>query len=111
MPDPGSDKQEAILKGNVAALEQRRDILQGEVDSTIQVTSQQLQDLGQEAASQIQQQVDKIKTQIDSLIMEAVSTAESIIDMKYMVKQGEDSERDLDDFIREIKLKLGNNRL
>ncbi|MDD5511185.1 MAG: hypothetical protein PHI12_10300 [Dehalococcoidales bacterium] len=105
------NKQEAILKGNVAALEQRRDILQGEVDSTIQVTSQQLQDLGQEAASQIQQQVDKIKTQIDSLIMEAVSTAESIIDMKYMVKQGEDSERDLDDFIREIKLKLGNNRL
>ena len=80
------------------------------MDSIILTTSQQLKDLGQEAASQLQQQVDSIRNQIDSLIAEVARTAGSIIEMKHMVKQGEESERDLDDFIREAKLRLGGNR-
>jgi len=95
--------EKSILSGEIKELEKRKGILLGEMDKTIISISQRLKTIGEEATSQVQQQVSSIREQFDSLLADAVKTGQSIGEMRQMVKKGEDSEKSLRDFIREMR--------
>jgi len=95
--------EKSILSGEIKELEKKKGTLLGEMDKTIISISQRLKTIGEEATSQVQRQVSSIQEQFDSLLADAVKTGQAIGDMQQMVKKGEDSEKSLKNFIREIK--------
>jgi len=99
-------REASILNGEIKELEKRKGILLGEMDKTIISTSQRLKTIGEEATSQVQQQVSSIREQFDSLLADAVKTGQAIGEMRQMVKKGEDSEKSLRNFTREIRGRL-----
>jgi predicted nucleic acid-binding Zn-ribbon protein len=95
--------EKTILSGEIKELEKRKGTLLGEMDKTIISISQRLRTIGEEATSQVQQQVSSIREQFDSLLADAVKAGQAIGEMQQMVKKGEDSEKSLKNFIREIR--------
>ena len=95
--------EKSILSGEIKELEKRKGTLLGEMDKTIISISQRLKTIGEEATSQVQQQVSSIREQFDSLLADAVKTGQVIGEMRQMVKKGEESEKSLRDFIREMR--------
>jgi len=95
--------EKSILSGEIKGLEKRKGTLLGEMDKTIISISQRLRTIGEEATSQVQQQVSSIREQFDSLLADAVKAGQAIGEMQQMVKKGEDSEKSLKNFIREIR--------
>ncbi len=96
-------REKSILNGEIRKLEKRKGILLGEVDNSISSTSQMIRAIGHEAASQIQEQVTSIRNQLDSLLVDTVKVGQAIGEMQQMVKKGEDSQKSLRNFIREIR--------
>jgi len=96
-------RQKLILGGEIKELENRKGTLLGEMDKTIISISERLKKTGEEATSQVQQLVSSIREQLDSLLVDAVKTGQAIGEMRQMVKKGEDSEKSLRNFIREIR--------
>ena len=76
------------------------------MDKTIISISQRLKTIGEEATSQVQQQVSSIREQFDSLLVDAMKTGQAIGEMRQMVKKGEYSEKGLKNFIREVRDRL-----
>jgi len=95
--------EKSILSGEIKELEKRKGTLLGEMDKTIISISQRLKTISEEANSQVQQQVSSIREQFDSLLADAVKAGQAIGEMQQMVKKGEDSEKNLKNFIREIR--------
>jgi len=95
--------EKTILSGEIKELEKRKGTLLGEMDKTVISISQRLRTIGEEATSQVQQQVSSIREQFDSLLADAVKAGQAIGEMQQMVKKGEDSEKSLKNFIREIR--------
>ncbi len=73
------------------------------MDKTIISISQRLRTVGEETTSQVQQQVSSIREQFDSLLADAVKAGQAIGAMQQMVKKGENSEKSLENFIREMR--------
>ena len=96
-------REKSILNGEIKELEKREGTLWGEMDKTIISISERLKTTCEEATSQVQQQVHSIREQFDSLLADAVKTGQAIGEMRQMVKKGEDSEKSLRNFIREIR--------
>ena len=99
--------EKSMLSGKIKELEKRKGTLLGEMDKTIISISQRLITTGEEATSQVQQQVSSIREQFDSLLVDAMETGQAIGEMQQMVKKGEDSEKGLKTFIREVRGRLG----
>lgn len=99
-------REKSILNGEVKELEKRKGTLLGEMDKTIISISQRLKSIGEEATLQVQQQVSSIREQFDSLLVDAVKTGQAIGEMRQMLKKGEDSEKSLKTFIREVRDRL-----
>ena len=102
-------REKSILNGEIKELEKRKGILLGEMDKTIISISQRLKTISEEATSQVQQQVSSIREQFDSLLADAVKMGQAIGEMRQMVKKGEDSEKSLRNFTREIRGRLEEN--
>jgi hypothetical protein len=102
-------REKSILNGEIKELENRKGILLGEMDKTIISISQRLKTISEEATSQVQQQVSSIREQFDGLLADAVKTGQAIGEMRQMVKKGEDSEKSLRNFAREIRGRLEEN--
>ena len=75
----------------------------GEMDKAIISILERLKTIGEEATSQVQQQVSSIREQFDGLLVDALKAGQAIGEMRQMVKKGEDSQKSLRNFIREIK--------
>jgi len=102
-------REKSILYGEIKELEKRKGTLLGEMDKTIISISQRLKTIGEEATSQVQQQVSSIREQFDSLLADAVKAGQAVGEMRQMVKNGEDSEKSLKNFIGEIEGRLEAN--
>ena len=98
--------ERSILDGEIEELEKRKGHLLGEMDKTIISISQRLKTTGEEATSQVQQQVNSIREQFDSLLVAAVNAGVAVGEMRQMVKKGEDSEKGLESFVREVRDRL-----
>ena len=96
-------REKSILNGEIKELEKRKGTLLGEMDKTIISISQRLKTISEEATSQIQEQVTGIRNQFDRLLMDAVNTGIAVGEMRQMVKKGEDSEKGLESFVREVR--------
>ena len=101
--------EKSILSGEIKELEKRKGTLLGEMDKTIISISQRLRTIGKEATSQVEQQVSSIREQFDSVLTDAVKMGQAIGEMRQMAKKGEDSEKSLRNFIREVKGRLEGN--
>jgi chromosome segregation ATPase len=103
-------KEKSILSGEIKGLEERKGVLLGEIDNGIISTSQKLKAIGEEATSQLEQQVTGIKNKFDNLLTEAVNTGEALGQMKKMIKEGETSEKSLRSFFLEARNRLEGNQ-
>ena len=99
-------KERSILNGETKELEKRKGMLLGEIDKSIFSTCQKIEAAGQEAVSQVQQQVTSVRNQLDGLLVDTVNAGVAVGEMRQMVKKGEDSEKSLRDFIREARERL-----
>ena len=95
--------EKSILSGEIKELEKRKGTLLGEMDKTIISISQRLKTIGEEATLQVEQQVSSVREQFDRLLADAVKTGQAIGEMRQMVKKGEDSEKSLRNFLREMR--------
>ena len=75
-------REKSILNGEIKELEKRKGTLLGEMDKTIISISQRLKTTGEEATSQVQQQVSSIREQFDGLLADAVKTGQAIGEMR-----------------------------
>lgn len=102
-------KKESILSGEIAELEKKKRLLEGEIVAVISSTLQRVRDIGEDAASQIQQQVADIKDQFNALLADALKAGKAIGEMRQVLKRGEESEQSLSNFIEEVQRRLGSN--
>jgi len=69
-------------------------------------TCQKIEAVGNEAITQIQEQVSSIRNELDSLLIDTINTGAAIGEMRQMLNKGEDSEKSLRKFIRETRERL-----
>ena len=103
----GLVKEKSILSGEILKLEEKKGVLEGEVNEAVSSTSQKVREMGEEATSQIQQQVADIRKQMDSLFADAVRAGQAVGVMQQMVNKGEGAEKDLKAFLKEARNRLG----
>jgi transcriptional regulator len=75
----------------------------GQVVGIISSTSQKVRAIGDDAASQIQQHVTDIKYQLSGLLANALKAGEAIGEVRQMLKKGEEAEKSLDNFMKEVQ--------
>ncbi len=97
------------LEGEVVELEMRKAILLGEVSQAASTVTQDIKEVGEKAVSELRLQVEDIRGNFNTLIADTVRTAGVIGRMEAEVKKGERSEKELRDFITEVKAGLGRN--
>jgi len=102
-------KKESILSGEIAELNKKKGLLEGEIVGIISSTSQKVRAIGEDAASQIQQRVADIKDQLNALLADALKAGKAIGEMRQVLKSGEESEKNLSNFIEEVQSRLGRN--
>jgi hypothetical protein len=100
-------KKQSILTGEIIELEKRKGIMEGEIGDSISSTSQRIIDMGEKAASQIQQQVDNINAQLNRLFEDTLRVGEIVGEMQQIVKKGENAGQGLKDFLEEARGRLG----
>jgi len=129
-------KKQSVLNGEILELEKRKGIMEGEIGDSVLTTSQRIKDMGEKAASQmqqqvngiddsvssaskkvidmgekaasqIQQQVDNINAQLDQLFEDTLRVGEMVGKMQQMVEKGEIAGKDLKDFLEEVRGRLG----
>jgi uncharacterized protein YoxC len=102
-------QKQSMLSGEILELGKRRGVLEGEISAIISLTSQKVRAAGEDAALQIQQQVMDMKNQLNSLLEDALKAGEAIGEMRQILKKGEESEKSLDNFIKEVQSRLRRN--
>lgn len=102
-------KEKDLLTGEVAALEKKRGLLQGEIKESASSVMNKIVDTGQKAVLELQQQAECIEEQLDGIFAEALRVGGLVGEMKAMIKKGEESEKTLGNFIEEVQNRLGRN--
>jgi len=101
--------EESLLTGEIAELERKRDILQGQIKESASSVIREITETGEKAVLELQKQTEDIKEALDGLFAEALRVAGVVGEMKAMVRKGEESEKSLNDFIEEIHGRLERN--
>jgi len=99
-------KERSALEGQITGLEKVKSKLEGEIDSSASSISRKIQDIGQQATQQIEQQVIDIRKQLQNLFADALKGGEAVGQMLEMVRKGEESQKSLKTFLEETRNKL-----
>ncbi len=99
-------KKQSILSGEILELEKGKGILEGEIGDSISSTLQRIKEIEADAVSQIQQAVIHIKDQFTGLLEGVLRVGEAVGEMKAMQRRGEESYRELEDFLKEVKSRM-----
>lgn len=102
-------KKKSSLEGEVTELEKKKAFLLGEISQASALVIEQIREAGNKAASELHLQVEDIRGSFNPLVVDVLKTAAVIGEMKAMVKKGEESEKDLKDFISEVKARVEKN--
>jgi FtsZ-binding cell division protein ZapB len=102
-------EKESFLDGEIQELEKRKAILLGEIGQATSSVAEGIKGVGEKAVSELQLQVEDIRGKFNALITDAMRTASVVGEMKAMVKKGEESAKDITDFIAQVKAGLGRN--
>ncbi len=68
-----------------------------------------LRAIGEDAISQMQEQVNGMRNQLNDLLADALLAGETISEMKSTLQKGKESGKSLDNFIKEVQDRLGRN--
>ncbi len=102
-------KKQSFLSGEIVKLEERKALIEGEIRGVISSISQGIRALGEDATSQMQEQVTDMKNQLNGLLADVLKAGEAIGEMRQITKEGEQSENQLASFIKEVQSRLGRN--
>jgi len=102
-------KKESILSSEITELDKEKGLLEGEITTIVTSTIQRIKAVGEDAASQMQQNVDAIGEQLSTLLADALKAGEAVGEMKQALKKGQDTEKTLSNFIEEVQKKVGRN--
>lgn len=102
-------KKESILSGEITELDKEKGLLEGEITTIVTSTIQRIGAVGEEAASRMQQNVDAIGEQLNTLLADTLKAGEAVGEMKQALKKGQDTEKTLSNFIEEVQKKVGRN--
>ena len=70
---------------------------------------EKIKEFGEESALQLGQQLEVIKKQYDTLLADTLTTGEAVGKMENMTRRGELGQKGLQNFISEVKNRLGGN--
>jgi DNA repair exonuclease SbcCD ATPase subunit len=103
-------KEKSVQEGELMGLEKKKGKLQGEIQESISLTLQGISNVGEEAASQIKQQLDSIKLQFGILIEDTLVVGQAVGAMQQMVNKGEAAGNSLKDLVTELQSRMGRNQ-
>jgi len=98
--------EKSFLTGEIAELENRKAVLQGETCESVSLASQKIRNASEEAVSQIQQEAEAIREQLKAILADILIAGGAVAEMKAMERKGEESIRELADFIKEVKSRV-----
>jgi chromosome segregation ATPase len=96
-------KEKAVLTGEIAELEKRKAVLQGETCESASLASQTIRGASEETVSQIQQEAEAIREQLKAILADILIAAGAVAEMKALKRKGEESVKELADFIKEVQ--------
>lgn len=96
-------REKSVLMGEIAGLQSTRDILSGQVGEITSGVLKQITDEGSKTVSELQRQTKDIRGQLDELFGQAIRVAGVLGEMQAMVKQGDESGKSLENFIKEAR--------
>jgi DNA repair exonuclease SbcCD ATPase subunit len=99
-------KEKSHLDGEIKELEKLKNTLGGEIDNSVLSILHKIQGAGQEGAQQIEQQVAEIRKNLNTLFSDALKAGEWVGQMLQMVKKGEESQKGLENFLKETRSRL-----
>lgn len=102
-------KKKSTLTGEITELNKKKALLDGEISTIVTSTLETIRVVGEDTASQMQQHVADIKEQLNTLLADVLKAGAAIGEMKQALKKGEDSEKNLNNFIEEVQSRLGRN--
>ena len=102
-------KKESTLSGEIIKLNKEKGLLEGEITTIVTSSLQRIRAVGEDATSQMQQQANAIKEQLNTLLADTLKAGEAVGEMRQALRKGEDLERNLSNFIEEVQNKVGRN--
>ncbi len=96
-------EEQSSLAGEIAKLESIKAALHGEVCDSASLASKKIQDASEKAVSQIEQETEAIRNQLKAILVDILTAGGAVSEMRAMEKKGEESCRELEDFLREAK--------
>ena len=99
-------KEKSFLTGEIGELENRKAVLQGQIHEGASLASQKIRNASEEAVSQIQQEAEAIREQLKAILADILIAGGAVAEMKAMERKGEESCRELADFIKEVKSRV-----
>jgi chromosome segregation ATPase len=103
----GLKNKEAILTGEIASLEEKSAFLQAEIVEKSSDAGKQIQDASGEAVAIIRQQADTIRSELDSIMADALAIGTTVVEMRANQQQGEGSVKELKAILTEVGVRLG----
>jgi len=100
-------REKSLLTGEIKELEKKKGTLLGEMNKDIIDTLLQLKSVGESAVIEIQQQVNDIQQQFDSLLVDALKTGQAIGVMRQMANKGKEAEKSFEDFVKDLQTRTG----
>ena len=101
-------REKSLLTGEIKELEKKKGTLLGEMNKDVTDTLQQIKSAGESAVIEIRQQVNDIRHQFDSLIIDALKTGQAIGVMKQTVNKGKEAKKSFEDFVKDLKTRTGD---
>jgi len=95
--------EKSFLTGEIAELESRKAVLQGQIHESASLASQKIRDASEEAVSQIQQEAEAIREQLKAILADILIAGAAVAEMKAMERKGAESCRELENFLKEAK--------
>ena len=94
------------MVGEIKELGKTKGVLEGEVGGITSSISQNMREIAQDAAMQIQQHVTGIRKPLEGLFTDILKAGEAIGQMRQMVSKGEESEKSLEKFLQDTRSRL-----
>jgi chromosome segregation ATPase len=98
--------EQSFLTGEIAELENRKAVLQGETQESVSLASQVIRDASEEAVSQIRQEAEAIRNELKATLADILTAGAAVGEMKAMQRKGEQSCRELEAFLKEVKSRV-----
>jgi hypothetical protein len=99
-------KEKAVRSGEIEELENRKAVLEGETCESASLASQTIRNASEEAVSQIQQEAEAIREQLKATLADILIAASAVAEMKAIKRKGEESVKELADFIKEVQSRV-----